>query len=305
VFVFERPIIRVEASGKVIQTLKDQPPLNFDLAQISDPFGFFLEQLYKFRVTGRIGEAPLSYAHCNADVTHNCNLRCNFCFADFSESSHTRMSEENFIKLTQIAPLVDDGRVFISCAYEPYLHLRFTELLALLPAATKAKYFFTTNLSVKPMTVDQVTALAKANIAYFNISMDSRDPALFEAIRINAKHAVFAGNLDKVTKIFSLYPQAPPVTFITMALKSNLAELESLSRAIYEDLGLAPGKATHEIRMAFLLERMPKDWAAREMLSRDEWAALFERLKQWPHRVAVLNQTYEPAFGGMVGGQGP
>jgi uncharacterized protein VirK/YbjX len=56
--------------------------------------------------------------------------------------------------------------------------------------------------------------------------------------------------------------------------------------------------------MAFLLERMPQDWAAREMLSPDEWAALFERLKQWPHRVAVLNQTYEPAFGGMVGGQG-
>jgi hypothetical protein len=31
VFVFERPIIRVEASGKVMQTLKDQPPLTLTL----------------------------------------------------------------------------------------------------------------------------------------------------------------------------------------------------------------------------------------------------------------------------------
>lgn len=298
-----RPVLRIEANGRVFEDLASRPRETFNLSEISDPFGFFLERLYRMRVTGALSsDVPLSYDYCNADVTHNCNLRCHFCCSDFSDASNVRMSDENFIKLTQIAPLVDDRRVFLSCLYEPYLHPKFTDLLAMLPAASKGKYFFTTNLAVKILSVDQITALAKANVSLVNISMDTSDPSLFEQFRVNSKHSVFASNLEKLTKIFSLHPQAPPLTFITMALKSNIGELEALSRRVYEGFGLPPDKVSHEIRMAFPVNHMDKDWAAREILSKDEWFDLFARFKKWPYRIVVLNQTYDPSYIGHMGG---
>ena len=112
----------------------------FQLDDIDDPLTFFRQ---------RLDPRLVRYDHIACDVTDNCNLRCPFCINDFSNASSAKMQDRHFARVIEIAPLANDQSVFVSCLCEPLLHPRLLDLLKMIPAPLRVKFFLTTNLSVR------------------------------------------------------------------------------------------------------------------------------------------------------------
>jgi MoaA/NifB/PqqE/SkfB family radical SAM enzyme len=253
------------------------------LREIDDPLAFFRAKHKEHGELGLADDGPV-YSLIAADTTHNCNLRCNFCFDDFSLATRERMTEENFLKLISMAELVGNGGLFLSCLYEPFLHPRFTNLLGLVPLIGKEKCFFTTNLSVKVFKPEVFEALANANLNYINISVDSMTRETYEKFRVNADYDVFWANLKNLADTFQRAPAPPQLRFISMAFCSNYAELLDVIRISHERFGVTQ----HEVRLPFVMPFAPPDWAQQESLTPEQWAALENKIAALPYPSKVM-----------------
>ena len=273
------PVLSVKADGRAVLPLTGE---QIFLKDLDDPAAYFLA---KRREYGERGLASVSdyYGYISADTTHNCNLRCQFCFDDFSSASRARMTREDFVKLVSLAELAPDGMLFLSCLYEPFLHPGFADLLQLLPEIGRRKCFFTTNLCVKRLKDEVFEVLARANLLYMNVSLDSLVQPTFEHLRVNADFEVFRDNLGKLARAFREAGNPPALRFISMALRSNYAELPDLVRITHEEFGAAQ----HEIRMPFQLDHASPDWSAAEQLSRGEWDILEAKVAALPYPTKV------------------
>jgi len=193
------------------------------------------------------------------------------------------------------AELVWNGGIFLSCLYEPFLHPRFTHLLRLVPEIGRDKCFFTTNLCFRRFRPEELEAVAEANLNYINISVDSLTRDTYEALRVNADYDVFRQNLDALTKTFRIAARPPQLRFITVALRSNYAEILDLARIAREEYGVAQ----YEVRLPFSMPYAPVDWAKEQSLTAEEWARLEDRLMTLPFPIKVVptgaTSRYYPA----------
>ena len=246
----------------------------FRLDDLENPLAYFRERL----------DARLShYAHIACDVTDNCNLRCPFCINDFSNASSTKMNERHFARLVEMAPLADDEAVFVSCLCEPLLHPRLLDLLRLIPAALRDKFFLTTNLTVRRMPRSFFAELATMALHHVNVSLDSLHKDTFEHMRVNAKHQVFLDNLALISEVFSTTPGAPQLRAITVAARANVEQIPSLIETANERYRVN----FYELRYPFEDGTPMGPWRDRNLLGDDEWDALVERVSAMPYRTHV------------------
>jgi MoaA/NifB/PqqE/SkfB family radical SAM enzyme len=214
-----------------------------------------------------------------SDVVNNCNLRCPFCLVDYSRIKSTEtMTEEVFLKMTDLAEMTRDGQFILSCLHEPTLHPQLARLVSILPKGQKQKFAFTTNLA-KPLRDDMFEAWAGSGIDHINISLDTFDADLFAILRKFGRLKVFEENLNRLVRVFAQHPSPPRLRYITMAFKSNMREIPDLIRKTSETYH----SSEHEIRFTINMQHIRDDFRKAEYLVKDDWDWLTENLAPLPH----------------------
>jgi len=207
------------------------------------------------------------------DVTNGCNLRCPFCYNDWSAHREpVLMSLEHFDRIVQLFPHVRNDGVAISCSFEPLLHPQFVELLRRIPARFRAKGYFSTNLA-RPLGPGTAEGLATAPLHHINISVESLSPATYELCRKGADFSRFHANLSALARALASTADGPALHFITMLCDLNHREIPELVRRCREELGAV----YHEIR-PFTRTPANEPWIAKHAVGEDQWQWLRETL---------------------------
>lgn len=239
------------------------------------------------------------YLRASCDTTRSCNLRCKFCFNDFSVKPF-HMTPEIFADMLKIVKYVPgaeamDGQGFyFSCLWEPSLNPNYIKLLQMIPAEDKHKIFFTSNFARK-FDLETIEALAKANVEYINISIESFERERYKKLTGGSdfNYEMFMENLQTVAKVFAKTPNAPKLRYISMALKTNVDELETIIEKGQTELN----GYVSEIRTPFFgeyLNQFPE-----ELLSKQEVDALRAKLDASDKRIVyALEEVHPPTKGG-------
>ena len=227
------------------------------------------------RRIAQIREVEPVFEFIAADLTGNCNLRCPFCINDFARTpKKAPMKRRPYRKLLRLLPLAPDGKFFLSCLYEPFIHPRFLDFMEMIPRRFRKKAFFTTNLCA-PLDDGQIRRMAESGLSYINISVDTFRPELFERLRRGARFEVFRDNLERLVREFNLRPDAPPLWYGTMALKENLDEIPSVVERCLKEFR----SASHEVRFVYETLHHSAEWKRANLLSPSEWEAMERRIK--------------------------
>ncbi len=229
-----------------------------------------------------VAEAPRTsfepLLHVAMDVVDNCNLRCPFCLYDYAGVNTTHfMTEQTLESALRLLPYVRDGQFWFSCLHEPTLHPQLTAFIDKVPREYRRKVFYTTNLA-KRMPESYFAWLAQSGLYNINISIESRDPAVYERMRKGARHRIFQENWDRLLDAFARVPAPPKLRYIAMAYKSNLEELPGLASYLLEERQAWQV----EYRYTFDLPYIPEAFRQAEFLDEADWAQLRERLPSYP-----------------------
>lgn len=171
------------------------------------------------------------YRLASCDITCNCNLRCKFCFNDFSQKNFNMTADifRNVFQVVDFVPKADDVHgtgFYFSCLWEPSISPYFLELLQLISKEDGEKVFFTSNFA-KKFKEEEIEQLAKTNIDHINISIETLERDKYKVLTggTDFNYEIFFSNLEMIHNVFSKYPDAPKIRYISMALKSNYKEL--------------------------------------------------------------------------------
>jgi molybdenum cofactor biosynthesis enzyme MoaA len=228
---------------------------------------------------------PLVFEYIAADIVNNCNLRCPFCLVDYGQVKNTNlMSEETFKALIRLAPAVPTAGFWLSCLHEPTLHPRLGEFIKLIPLDQRHKFWFTTNLT-RPLPDELIETIAGSGLHHINVSYDSFDEEVFAMLRKHGRLKMFRQNLDRVLAAFSRVRNPPFIRYITMAYRSNVAEIPSMVTWMNDS-----GNAMEvEIRYTFNTANISEDFRREQFLEKDEWLALKARLDALPYKNVSLS----------------
>jgi MoaA/NifB/PqqE/SkfB family radical SAM enzyme len=140
---------------------------------------------------------------------------------------------ELFKKLLQCIPLGYQNSFVFSCQYEPTLHPEFYDYLEMIPDEFKDNcYCFTSNF-VKHISDDNLMRIARCNIQYINISLETFDNTLYYDL-CAIKNSHLYDNLSRLSGILASVKNAPRLKFTTMILKDNQDELIELYKTAQE-----------------------------------------------------------------------
>lgn len=225
------------------------------------------------------------YLRASCDTTRSCNLRCKFCFNDFSKPAFqmTPAIFSDMLKIVKYVPGAEnmDGQGFYySCLWEPSLNPDYITLLKMIPPEYKHKIFFTSNFARK-FDEETIREIAKANVEYINISIETFDRETYKKLTggTDFNYEMFMENLQMVARVFRETPNAPKLRYISMALKSNLEELETIIEKGQTELH----GYVSEIRTPFFGEYLHS--FEEELLSGEEIQRLKEKLDQSEKRI--------------------
>jgi len=227
---------------------------------------------------------PLVFEYIAADIVNNCNLRCPFCLVDYGQVKNTNlMSEETFKALIRLAPAVPTAGFWLSCLHEPTLHPKLGEFIQLIPQDQRHKFWFTTNLT-RPLPDELITTIAQSGLHHINVSYDSFDEEVFAMLRKHGRLKMFRQNLDRVLTAFAQERNPPFIRYITMAYRSNMAEIPDMVTWMNES-----GRALEvEIRYTFNTANIAEEFRREQFLEKDEWLALKARLDALPYKNVSL-----------------
>lgn len=219
-----------------------------------------------------------------ADIVNNCNLRCPFCLVDYDQVKSTNlMTEETFKALIRLAPAVPPGGFWLSCLHEPTLHPKLGDFIGLIPREQRNKFWFTSNLT-RPLPDALIDTIAGSGLHHINVSLDSFDEELFAFLRKHGRVKVFRQNLDRVLAAFARVENPPFIRYITMAYRSNMAEIPRLVQWMNDT-----GRAREvEIRYTFNTANISEDFRREQFLDADEWLALKATLDALPYENCTL-----------------
>ncbi len=216
--------------------------------------------------------------HVAMDIVDNCNLRCPFCVYDYANSRATHfMSSGTLDAALRFLPYTKDGEFWFSCLHEPALHPELIAFIDRIPSEYRRKLFYTTNLA-KRMPAAYFDWLAANGMHHVNVSLESREPALYERMRKGARHRIFQENWDALIAALDRAATPTRVRYNIMAYKSNLRELPELTRYLLEER-----RAWQvEIRYTFDVPYTPAEFKEAEFLDAEEWVWLTDQLSGYP-----------------------
>ncbi len=223
--------------------------------------------------------------HVAMDIVDNCNLRCPFCLYDYVNTNATHMMDEATLTAAlRFLPYTRDGEFWFSCLHEPALHPRLMDFIDLVPREYRRKLFFTSNIA-KRMPPGYFAWLADSGLHHINISIESRDPAIYERMRKGARYRIFAANWDLLMQALPDGSAPPQIRYIAMAYKSNLRELPELVAYL-----LAERQAGQvELRYTYDVPHIPADFKASEYLAAEDWHWLKDQLAGYaPDKVVLI-----------------
>jgi len=212
------------------------------------------------------------------DIVDNCNLRCPFCLYDYGNTHATHMMTLDTLEAAiRFAPYTLDGNFWFSCLHEPTLHPQFTAFLRSVPEETRHKLFFTTNLA-KRMKPEFFAFLADSGIGHLNISIESREPELYERMRKGARFRIFMENWDQMIAAHKLGAARPRLRYIVMVYKSNLEEIPDLTKYLIEE------RCADEVQLRFTFDvpHIAKDFKESEFLDDADWITLQNSIAHLP-----------------------
>jgi molybdenum cofactor biosynthesis enzyme MoaA len=211
------------------------------------------------------------------DIVDNCNLRCPFCVYDYTNVHTTHvMSDEVYDKALGLLPLVGAEQFWLSCLHEPTMHPKLAEFITRIPRAYRDNVFYTTNLA-RRMPAAYYETLADSGLHHLNISIESRDPEIYERMRKGARHRIFIESWDRLLRAFEQGAAPPRLHYIILAYKSNLSEIPEL----VEFLRHERCAATIEVRYTFDMPHIPSVFKQSEYIAEDDWKWLQEQLAHY------------------------
>jgi hypothetical protein len=219
------------------------------------------------------------------DIVDNCNLRCPFCVYDYANVHTTNlMSDEVYEKALTLLPLVGAEQFWLSCLHEPTMHPKLTEFITRIPREHRDNIFYTTNLA-RRMRPDYYETLADSGLHHVNISIESRDPAIYERMRKGARFRIFMESWDQLVRAFEQGSAPPRLHYVVLAYKSNLREIPEL----VEYLRNERRGAIIDVRHTFDQPHIPTEFKAAEYLDEDEWKWLQAELARYTADQVVLS----------------
>ncbi len=228
----------------------------------------------------RVGSVRTEYnplLHVAMDIVDNCNLRCPFCLYDYSGTHATNlMDDATLAAALRFLPYTWDGEFWFSCLHEPTLHPKLMSFIDQVPREFRRKIFFTSNLA-KRMPQRYFEWLATSGIHHINISIESRDPAIYERMRKGARHRIFQANLETLLGARPQGAGSPFLRYIVMAYKSNLHELPELVHHLFEERQARQV----EIRYTYDVPHIPPGFKQAEYLEPQDWRWLQEQFSQY------------------------
>ena len=226
---------------------------------------------------------PLRYVA--MDIVDNCNLRCPFCLFDHAPVHRTNvMTDETFEAAIRLLPYVGVEGHWMSCLHEPSMHPNLTGFLRKIPREHAHVMTYTTNLA-KRMPDAYFATLADSGLSNINVSIESRDPAIYERMRKGARFRIFMENWDKLLTAFAKGVAPPPLRYIAMAYKSNYREIPELIDYLRNERNAWKV----EIRDTYDVAHIPPEFRAAEFLEPAEWRWLRDALAQYsPHEVVLV-----------------
>lgn len=228
----------------------------------------------------------MGYQGLLVDIINNCNLRCPFCYNDWTKPVKTKlMDSDTFDKVIELLPLVDRG--FMACNFESTLHPDYLDYFERLPEG-KPYTFITTNLA-KKFTDREFERLANTNLDSVTISVDSFKKEVYESLRKGADFDVFLDNLKRISKIFK---GKKDLRFITIAFKQNQDEIEDIIKTTR-----GYGSVFNQVRTVFkhTFRDDNSKWLKKSIITKTKWKQL---KKLSTPVVSFFNPLYEEYAGG-------
>ena len=224
-------------------------------------------------------------AHLAMDIVNNCNLRCPFCVVDYSGTKSTRfMSDEVFQSALRLIPYVTDGNFWLSCLHEATLHPKLLDFIAAVPREYRRKIYYTTNLA-KRMPDAYFQAICDAGLHHLNISLESLDPAIYEAMRAGARFPIFQENWTRLLAHHATGSAPPRLRYNIMCYRSNLQAIPALVQTLLCD----KSAWQVELRHTYDVAHIPPEFRATEFLTTQEWRWLADQLAHHdPEQVVLL-----------------
>lgn len=211
------------------------------------------------------------------DIVDNCNLRCPFCLFDHAPVHKTNvMDDDTFARALRFLPYVGPEGLWMSCLHEPSMHPKLPDMIEYIPREHRHLMHYTTNLS-RRMPARYYEVLANSGLANINVSIESRDPAIYERMRKGAKQRIFMENWEILLDAFAKGSAPPPLRYISMAYKSNYRELPDL----IEWLRTERRAWKVEVRDTYVAPWIAQEFRDAEFLEREEWEWLRQQLAHY------------------------
>jgi molybdenum cofactor biosynthesis enzyme MoaA len=275
-----RPDLRQYGGGRHAFSFRLPPPIGPDEWLTARVAGadFVLNGCPMQRVPRR------SIGRVAGDIVNQCNLRCPFCFVDYTNfPSVKRMPREIYNRALELLPnITTPGEFWISCLHEPTLHPQLVAFIEAVPEAYRDRISFTTNLS-RRVTDDMLSRFAHSGVHEIRVSFDSLNTEVFSGLRKKAKIEVFQRNLLDLSAALKESHTRPRLHFITMPFKDNYREIPDIVR-----FGRDLGGDSHEVRYISYRPHLAK-WGREHILDPGEWAELERSLAPLASEALIIS----------------
>jgi radical SAM protein with 4Fe4S-binding SPASM domain len=171
-----------------------------------------------------------------------CNLRCRMCPIAYRNEGERPafMSFETFCRVLEQFTGVRELQ--LQGMGEPFLHPRFIDMVR---HAAARGIEVSTNTNLTALSERRAEQCVASGLARLFVSLDAADPAAYEAIRVGARFAQAARNLERLVQAKRRLGRAEPrITLVAVAMRRNLEELPRLVR-LARDYGVDAMSVQH------------------------------------------------------------